>query len=107
MPRIYCGSLPVSVPVSDALRGAGWVVVPGAAPQDAPPEDLALVVAREGITPDLRHAINNPLTAVMGFAELLVRQPELPEEVRSRLVTIRDHARQVRDLLRKAEGRDE
>ncbi|MHC4472313.1 MAG: sensor histidine kinase [Planctomycetota bacterium] len=43
------------------------------------------------------HEINNPLTAVIGFAELLVDDPELPERYQEQVRHIEQAANRVRD----------
>ncbi len=75
-------------------------------PEDPAAEDLALVPARVGITSTLRHALNNPLTAVLGFAQLLARRRDLPEDVVARAAKIEAHARRIRELIRKQEDLD-
>lgn len=52
----------------------------------------------------LRHEINNPLTGILGNAELaLTERPELPPAVCRRLETIVDLAVRLRDLVRNLE----
>lgn len=54
----------------------------------------------------VRHEINNPLTGVLGNAELILADPErLPADVRSRLRTIVDLAVRMRDVVRSLEVR--
>lgn len=76
-------------------------VVPEAAPRSAAAEDLVILPAEYGITSELRHAVNNPLTAVLGYAELLERVEGLAPEVRARVEKILQYGRQVRDLVRR------
>ena len=45
----------------------------------------------------VRHEINNPLTGVLGQAQLLLRE-ELPEKVRKRVETIEELAIRLRDI---------
>ena len=54
----------------------------------------------------VRHEINNPLTGVLGNAELILADPEpLPAPVRARLRTIVDLAVRMRDVIRSLEVR--
>ena len=56
------------------------------------PEETADLVAR------IRHEINNPLTGVLGQAQLLLRE-ELSERSRKRVKTIEDLALRLRDVV--------
>lgn len=53
--------------------------------------EIAEIVAR------VRHEINNPLTGVLGQAQLLLRE-ELNERARKRVETIEDLALRLRDI---------
>ncbi len=53
---------------------------------------IAEIVAR------VRHEINNPLTGVLGQAQLLLRE-ELNERARKRVETIEDLALRLRDIV--------
>jgi two-component system NtrC family sensor kinase len=55
-------------------------------------EQTAELVAR------IRHEINNPLTGVLGQAQLLLRE-ELDERSRKRVKTIEDLALRLRDVV--------
>jgi signal transduction histidine kinase len=55
-------------------------------------EENANLVAR------IRHEINNPLTGVLGQAQLLLRE-ELSERARKRAQTIEDLALRLRDVV--------
>ncbi len=46
----------------------------------------------------VRHEINNPLTGVLGQAQLLLRD-ELSEKARKRVLTIEDLALRMRDVV--------
>src|SRR5204862_5443568 len=46
----------------------------------------------------VRHEINNPLTGVLGQAQLLLRE-ELPERARTRAVKIEELAIRIRDVV--------
>ena len=55
-------------------------------------DDVADVIAR------VRHEINNPLTGVLGQAQLLLRE-ELSEKARKRVETIEQLAIRLRDIV--------
>jgi signal transduction histidine kinase len=55
-------------------------------------DEVAEVVAR------VRHEINNPLTGVLGQAQLLLRE-ELNEKTRKRVQTIEELAIRLRDIV--------
>ncbi|MGD0352685.1 MAG: PAS domain S-box protein [Dehalococcoidia bacterium] len=46
------------------------------------------------------HEINNPLTAVTGYAQLLVGREDIPSDIRSDLEAINDGARRVAGIVR-------
>ena len=45
------------------------------------------------------HEINNPLTAILGYSDLLADDPELPERARATAGKIREQARRTRSLV--------
>ena len=45
------------------------------------------------------HEINNPLTAILGFSDLLADDPQLPEKSRTVASKIRDQARRTKTLV--------
>jgi signal transduction histidine kinase len=45
------------------------------------------------------HEINNPLTAILGYSDLLADDNELPERARSTAAKIREQARRTRNLV--------
>lgn len=52
----------------------------------------------------VRHEINNPLTAILGQTQILLRrQFDLPEQVRAKLQTIEELTMRIRDIVRKLE----
>jgi len=55
-------------------------------------EEVAELVAR------IRHEINNPLTGVLGQAQLLLRE-DLSEKARKRAKTIEELAMRIRDIV--------
>jgi two-component system NtrC family sensor kinase len=46
------------------------------------------------------HEVNNPLTAIMGFADLLIDNPELSSAVKEDLKTIVHEAQRTREIVR-------
>lgn len=62
------------------------------AEQEARLTEIAELVAH------VRHEINNPLTGVLGQAQLLLRE-ELSESARKRVVTIEQLAGRIRDTV--------
>jgi signal transduction histidine kinase len=62
------------------------------AEQEARLTEIAALVAH------VRHEINNPLTGVLGQAQLLLRE-ELSESARRRVVTIEQLAGRIRDTV--------
>jgi len=55
---------------------------------DGPGPDLAARLA-----PHIAHDLSNVLQSVLGFAEILARRPDLPEDARRRLETVVDQSR--------------
>jgi len=55
-------------------------------------DEVAELVAR------IRHEINNPLTGVLGQAQLLLRE-DLSERARKRALTIEELAIRIRDIV--------
>ncbi|MBI3608868.1 MAG: HAMP domain-containing protein [Nitrospirae bacterium] len=51
----------------------------------------------------IHHEINNPLTSVMGYAEILQQRSDLPPGVHDQLKSIYDGAVRMRDIIRKLE----
>lgn len=52
----------------------------------------------------VRHEINNPLTAILGQTQILLRRrSDLPDEVRGKLETIEELTMRIRDIVRKLE----
>lgn len=45
------------------------------------------------------HEINNPLTAILGYSDLLADDPSLPEKARATSAKIRDQARRTKTLV--------
>jgi signal transduction histidine kinase len=51
----------------------------------------------------IHHEINNPLTSVMGFAEMLQQRTDLPPGVREQLIPIYEGAVRMRDIIKRIE----
>ena len=51
----------------------------------------------------IHHEINNPLTSVMGYAELLQQRSDLPPDVHEQVKPIYEGAVRMRDIIRKLE----
>jgi PAS domain S-box-containing protein len=45
------------------------------------------------------HEVNNPLTAILGFADLLMENPDLPENARNDLRVILQEAQRTKDIV--------
>jgi signal transduction histidine kinase len=63
-----------------------------AAEYEARMDEVADLITR------VRHEINNPLTGVLGQAQLLLRE-DLPERARKRAQTIEELAIRIRDIV--------
>lgn len=103
MKKLYIGEVGLPAEAVRALEQAGFEVVPEKAPRDPDEGDLTIIGASPGLTSSLRHELNNPLTAVIGFAQLLARKPGLDPAVSERLEKVMTHAIRVRDLIQKPE----
>jgi CheY-like chemotaxis protein/transcriptional regulator with GAF, ATPase, and Fis domain len=75
------------------------------APREPPPAVIQAerTEALEQLALALRHEINNPLTGILGNAQLLLLTPNLPEDLRSRLETIEALTLRIRDIVRRLE----
>ncbi len=49
----------------------------------------------------IAHEINNPLTGVVGYSELLMEKEGLPEDVKEGLTIINDGSKRVKDIIRR------
>lgn len=106
MPRIYTSDVTCPPELAEELGRHGFELVAEEPPDPAPRGDLCLVPACTGITADLRHALNNPLTAVIGFAQLLERRTDLSPEAMDKVGKVREHAERIRTLIRRPEDFD-
>ena len=107
MARIYAGDLREADRIAGGFRAPGYETVADATPEQPGTDDLALIHAAAGITSSFRHALNNPLTAVLGFAELLLRRSGLDPEVSRKVLQIQENALRIRQMLiesREADG---
>jgi signal transduction histidine kinase len=105
--KIYLGNLEVPAALIEAIRAAGFAVVAEDPPKVADRKDLAIVEAGNGVTSTVRHEVLNAMTTVLGFAELLQRRNDLPENVAPKLDRIREYGLRVRDLMRGFAGEGE
>jgi nitrogen-specific signal transduction histidine kinase len=106
MTKLYVGEVELAPETVESLSAAGFTVVNEKAPVEPEPGDLTLIGADPGITSSLRHEVNNPLTAVLGFTQLLMRRPDLDADVVERLSKVHEHAVRVRDLIQKPDPAD-
>jgi signal transduction histidine kinase len=106
MRKVYLGDLTSTPELERALGDAGYELVPGKPPEDAGGNDLALVPLRAGITSSLRHALNNPLTAVLGYLQLLRMRKDLPADVLEKIETIDENAQRLSELIQKPDDLD-
>ena len=104
MARIYLGDLEDPGRLEEELSTLGFEAVTEPPPEDPHPDELALVSAGIGVTSTFRHQLNNPLTAVLGFTELLLRRPDLTPEVERKVLQIQLNAQRVKELLQKNIG---
>ncbi len=49
----------------------------------------------------IAHEINNPLTGVVGYAQLLMSRPDTPPDIKAELSVINDCAQRVADIVRR------
>lgn len=104
MTKIYLGELEESEALCAAAAAAGLTADPAKAPDEPDPAALAVVRARIGITSSFRHELNNPLTAVLGFAELLSRNSDLPQDVARKVDQIQVNAERLKEMLLRHES---
>ena len=45
------------------------------------------------------HEVNNPLAAILGFSQLLLENPEIPESAREELVLIQQEAQRTKSIV--------
>jgi signal transduction histidine kinase len=102
--KLFIGEVDLDPEVVRALGEAGFEVVHAKAPLDAGEGDLTIIGVEQGITSSLRHEVNNPLTAVIGFAQLLARKPGLDPALVERLEKVQTHAIRIRDLIQKPDA---
>jgi PAS domain S-box-containing protein len=53
------------------------------------------------MTAGIAHEINNPLTGVLGFAQLLAKRQDVPEDIRKGLRIIADGSNRVKGIIRR------
>lgn len=49
----------------------------------------------------IAHEINNPLTGVIGFSQLLMQKDNIPDDIRKHLEIINDNSQRVADIVRR------
>jgi signal transduction histidine kinase/ActR/RegA family two-component response regulator len=49
----------------------------------------------------IAHEINNPLTGVIGFSQILLEKENVPEDIKSELIVIADGSQRVADIVRR------
>jgi PAS domain S-box-containing protein len=49
----------------------------------------------------IAHEINNPLTGVLGFAELIMEKDDIPDDIRENLVMIADGSQRVANIVKR------
>jgi signal transduction histidine kinase len=86
------------------MEAAGRVAYRSGMPAHQPEIEGRLLTASHSTVVDLAaavaHEINNPLTAVLGYAELLLAELPADAPTRRELETIRDEAMRARDVVR-------
>ena len=66
---------------------------------DLATEYEAKLTAAASLVARVRHEINNPLAALLGQAQLLLRDPELNEKQRRRAETIESQAKRIEEIV--------
>ena len=59
----------------------------------------AKLAAAASLVARVRHEINNPLAALLGQAQLLLRDPELSDRQRRRAETIESQAKRIEEVV--------
>ena len=59
----------------------------------------AKLAAAASLVARVRHEINNPLAALLGQAQLLLRDPELSDKQRRRAETIESQAKRIEEVV--------
>ena len=59
----------------------------------------AKLAAAATLVARVRHEINNPLAALLGQAQLLLRDPELTDKTRRRAETIESQAKRIEEIV--------
>src|SRR6185503_10702016 len=59
----------------------------------------AKLAAAASLVARVRHEINNPLAALLGQAQLLLRDQDLSDKTRKRAETIESHAKRIEEIV--------
>ena len=57
------------------------------------------ITAAAALVARVRHEINNPLAALLGQAQLLLREADLSEKARRRAATIESQAKRIEEIV--------
>jgi len=49
----------------------------------------------------IAHEINNPLTGVIGFSQLLLEKQNIPEDIKADIIVIADGSKRVADIVKR------
>ena len=64
----------------------------------------AKLAAAASLVARVRHEINNPLAALLGQAQLLLRDPDLSDKTRRRAETIESQAKRIEEIVGELRG---
>jgi PAS domain S-box-containing protein len=64
-------------------------------------EIASRLAAVGGMAAGIAHEINNPLTGVLGFSQMLLERENVPEDIRENLTLIADGSQRVADIVKR------